>query len=281
MTIERGYGYSPLASSYQEPLPPESRKAWLVAFSAMAVLLFGIWAINVISSGLEIHSNREELNQVRLMESRLRDALVQLNRPGNDVLENYHVEKEHKLLSVYRQHFQNVRSEFTAVLSKDMPTISATSQLDSSVERLVTEAERTLAAAEKREQLRKGGASEKKIREMETQAAASMARMDQYFVGALEILRKIENRHQAERNKLMEAQTGLFKDLYRLAGVSFSIGLVAVWLLMRMRVAQKKERSVSESLSETLVEIKATEEALRQSNERFYLAASATSGVIY
>jgi|GEM_PF-1880271 len=265
----------------REPLPPESRRGWLVVFSALAVLLFGIWAINVISSGLENHSKGEELNQALQMESRLRDALVQLNRPGNDVLESYQVEKERKLLSVYRQQFQEVRSEFAAALSKNAPVLSIISQLDSAVEGLVSEAERTLAAVEKREQLRNRGASEKKIRELETFAGASTARMDRQFAGALGILRTIEKNYQSERNKLMKAQIGLLKNLYRLAGISFSIGLLAVWLLVRVRVGQKRERKASESLSETLVEIKVTEEALRQSNERFHLAASATSGVIY
>ncbi|HXF49700.1 MAG TPA: response regulator [Verrucomicrobiae bacterium] len=264
-----------------EPLPPESRKGWLVVFSALAVLIFGIWAINVISSGLEIHSDREDLNQALQMESRLRDALLQLNRPANDVLENYQVEKERKLLAAYHRHYQNARSEFVAALSNEVPAAVIISQLDSSVTRLLEEAEKTLDAAARRERLRKGGAAERKIREMETLAGASMARMDRYCARALEILRTIEKKHQEERAKLMDAQSGLFKDLYLLAGISFSIGLFAVWLLMRVRVGQKRERSVSESLSQTLAEVKATEEALRQSNERFHLAASATSGVIY
>ncbi|MGH8003559.1 MAG: PAS domain S-box protein, partial [Limisphaerales bacterium] len=204
-----------------------------------------------------------------------------LDRPANDVLENYQVEKERKLLSVYHRHYQNVRSEFATALSVGAPAASTVSQLDSTVGRLLTEAERTLDAAQERERLRRAGAAEKKIREMETLAGASMARMDKHFAAALEILRKIEKKHQQERTKLMDAQTGLFKNLYLLAGISFSIGLLAVWLLMRFRVAQKREQRVSESLSQTLAEVKATEEALQQSNERFHLAASATSGVIY
>ncbi|MGH8004835.1 MAG: hypothetical protein ACRECJ_08945, partial [Limisphaerales bacterium] len=81
MSLEKDYGYSHLLSDYQQPLPPESRKGWLVVFSALAVLFFGIWAINVISSGLEINSDREDLNQALQMESRLRDALLKLDRP--------------------------------------------------------------------------------------------------------------------------------------------------------------------------------------------------------
>ncbi len=264
-----------------DPLPPESRKGWLVVFSALAVLIFGIWAINVVSASLEIHSDREDLNQAIQMENRLRDALLQLNHPANDVLENYQVEKERKLLSAYHRHYQNVRNEYAAALSAEAPAAASVGQLDSIVERFLAEAERILDAAEKRERLKRDRASERKIREMETLAGASMARMNKHFAGALGILRITERRHQQERATLMEAQTGLFKDLYLLTGISFSIGLLAVWLLIRVRVGQKRERNVSESLSQTLAEVKATEEALRQSNERFHLAASATSGVIY
>ncbi|MCI0330904.1 MAG: response regulator [candidate division Zixibacteria bacterium] len=281
MPLEKDYGYTYLISGYQQPLPPESRKGWLVVFSALAVLIFGIWAIDVVSAGLDIHSARENLNQALQMEDRLLDALRNLDRPAHDVLESYQVSKQRKLLTVYRQHFQNIRSEFVAALSMDAPMTLTVSRLDSIVVRLLAEAERTLDAAEMRERLRRAGAGEKKVREMETLAGSSMARMGQHFSGALEILRKIERKHHQERAKLIEAQTGLFKNLYLLAGISFSIGLLAVWLLMRVRIGQKRERGVSESLSRTLAEVKATEEALRQSNERFHLAASATSGVIY
>ncbi|HLG93319.1 MAG TPA: PAS domain S-box protein, partial [candidate division Zixibacteria bacterium] len=101
------------------------------------------------------------------------------------------------------------------------------------------------------------------------------------FLQANEDLQAIEGSLQGKRKELLTLQLGLFKRLYLVTAVALGFGVVVVWLLVRVRANQKRERGVSESLSQTLTEVKVTEEALRQSNERFHLAASATSGVTY
>ncbi|MCI0597251.1 MAG: PAS domain-containing protein, partial [candidate division Zixibacteria bacterium] len=260
----------------RDPLPPESRKGWLIVLAALAVLGFGMMAFGILSNGLQSFTERENLNTALEIESHMRGALLairQMQEQGHGY--------NRPIFQAHRTNYGRFYEQFTPAAKADPLNLPLLQGLDSAVHLFFAHGESLLQLNDRISRGRSQGEPDRKLREFLELKKNHLASTRFSFLKANEGLQAIENNLQGQRKELLTLQLGLFKRLYLVTAVSLVFGIVVVWLLVRVRAGQKRERSVTESLSQTLVEIKAAEEALRQSNERFHLAASATSGVIY
>ena len=265
----------------RDPLPPESRKGWLVFLAAASVLAFGFMAFGILGSGLDSFTGRENLNSVLEMESRMRGSLLSIRRMQERLAESTFTMDSKQTLQAHRVNFQRFHDEFARALAADTQNLRILAQVDSFVQDFFFEEVELLQTVEKINRLRAGIKSVSKLKELAGLKAIRLTAASRAFLRANEGLQEMEENLQFARKGLLALQIRLFKRLYLITTISLLFGIVMVWLLMRVRAAQKREQSVSESLSQTLAEVKATEDALRQSNERFDLAASAASGVTY
>ncbi len=259
-----------------DPLPPESRKGWLIVLAALAVLGFGMMAFGILSDGLQSFTEREGLNTALEIESHMRGALLAIRR-----MQEQGSRFTPQVFQAHRASYWRFYEQFVPAAKADPQNLPLLQGLDSAVQLFFAHGESLLQISDRISRGRSKGGPDRKLHEFSELKKNHLAATRLSFLKANEGLQTIENNLQGQRKELLTLQLGLFKRLYLVTAVSLVFGIFVVWLLVRVRAGQKRERNVSESLSETLVEIKATEEALRQSNERFHLAASATSGVIY
>lgn len=280
MSLDRDYGYSPFFSS-PEPLPPESRKGWLVFLAVAVVVAFGITAFGVLSKGLDSFSQREYLNTVLELQSQMRGELLSIRRLQEEAPGTNLVKDRRQAFYAYRTNFLRFYDEFHRAVRTDSQNLPTLAGVDSAVRAFFIREESILqlddgikrAREQKVAAVRLSGLLELKKNNLDSSRLV--------FLAAQAGLQTIEENLQGRRKDSLDFQISLLKRLYLITATSLFFGVVMVWLLARVRSGQKRERAASEFLAQSLTEVKATEEALRQSNERFHLAASATSGVIY
>lgn len=201
--------------------------AWLTIFAFLG------WSGNLL---MRIQSYWAETNNLHSQQKdlgALSTALQDLNRPGNDVLEHYHV-------AFNRAQFENYSRHFQAALDAVMEWVPGKDKLDPLITNLQEEqaslsalALQVFALAGQREALRMAGASQDSIREKETLAATNMARMDQAFQNGLQFL-LLAKEHVVEQELQMELlQRENFKELYIMLFVALVASGLSVELIRR------------------------------------------------
>ena len=156
--------------------------------AGLLVLAFFVWTFNLLYG---IQGQWAESNDVTAMDKdvhALFDPWRDLSRPGNDVLENYEVDAQARALGRYLQEYRQARGRLDVHERSALDLRSHYRDMDAAAEDVETLARRVLALARERETLRLSGADPVLISAAETEAATTMARMDQAFQSGLETI---------------------------------------------------------------------------------------------
>ena len=197
------------------------------------IILFLGWSGNLL---LNIETIWSEANDLHRLSGNF-DALVEtwrnLNRPGNDVLENYEVDKQRAAFDEYAEKFEaasDVVREWTRGNRVLTPLLDALE-----VERgiITVLAQEIFDFTEQRETLRLSMAPEEEIREKETEAAKRMAVMDQRFQDGLDYILKSNDAVLELEQDLEIQQRDNFKRLYMMLLVALIASALSAQLLRR------------------------------------------------
>jgi len=156
--------------------------AWL------AILGFLVWSGNLLVNIQSMGAETAELHQLSLDLDSLAGAWRDLNRPGNDVLENYEVAQQRDALDLYKQRYDAIHAALLQRVQDDPALLPLIVVLEPTRSTLVDLAEEVLALSEQREALRLAQAPADLISEKETAAASAMARMDQTSQDGLDMI---------------------------------------------------------------------------------------------
>jgi len=155
------------------------------ALAGLLILAFFAWTLNLIFS---VQDRWAESNDVTAMDKdvhALFDPWRNLNRPGNDVLENYEVAVQKRALERYLEEYRQARGRLDTDSHSGLDLGDYFVAMDSAATDMESLARRVLDLAEEREALRSAGAEAARISAAETEAATTMARMDQAFQSGL------------------------------------------------------------------------------------------------
>ncbi|MGD2074395.1 MAG: hypothetical protein PVG38_05670, partial [Gammaproteobacteria bacterium] len=144
--------------------------AWVV------ILGFLVWSANLLLRIQSIGSETAELHELGLHLDSLAGAWRDLNRPGNDVLENYEVDKQRAAFGFYSHRYEAIHDHLQRRLQNDPVLRQFVVDLRPIGGTLVDFAEAIFQLAEEREGLRLAQAQAELISEKETAAATAMAR---------------------------------------------------------------------------------------------------------
>jgi len=201
--------------------------AWLM------IILFLGWSGNLLLNIEALWSEASDLHKLSSNFDSLVETWRNLNRPGNDVLENYEVDKQRAAFEVYAENFE-AASDVVWKLTHGNHTL--TPLLEAlEVERgtVTILAQEIFDLTEQRESLRLSDAPEEAIREKETEAAKRMAIMDQRFQEGLDYILKSNDAVLAYEQTLEVQQRENFKRLYMMLLVALIASALSVQLLRR------------------------------------------------
>lgn len=123
----------------------------------------------------QLGAETAELHQLSLDLDSLAGTWRDLNRPGNDVLENFEVEAQRAALDRYKQRYDAIHASLQQRLQGDNALLPIIISLGPARDTLVDLAEQVLALSGQREALRLAQAQTGLILEKETAAASAMA----------------------------------------------------------------------------------------------------------
>ena len=201
--------------------------AWLV------IIGFLVWSGNLLVKIQSMGTITTELHQQSLELDMLAGAWRDLNRPGNDVLENYEVDEQRNALDSYRQRYDATHAAFYQRVRGDDVLEPLITGLGPIRDTLVGLAEQVLAESEQREALRLAQAQAELILEKETAAASAMARMDQTFQDGLDLILQASAIVVGHERELEELQKGNFQRLYVMLLVTLLLSALSLELIRR------------------------------------------------
>jgi PAS domain S-box-containing protein len=208
--------------------------AWVV------ILGFLVWSANLLLRIQSIGSETAELHELGLHLDSLAGAWRDLNRPGNDVLENYEVDKQRAAFGFYSHRYEAIHDHLQRRLQNDPVLRQFVVDLRPIGGTLVDFAEAIFQLAEEREGLRLAQAQAELISEKETAAATAMARMDQAFQSGLDLILGGSKLAVERERDLEELQRENFRHLYAMLVVTLLASALSVELIrhsMRQREA--------------------------------------------
>ena len=211
---------------------------YLVAWGV--IIGFLLWSGNLLVQIQSIGSTTANLHQLSLQLDSLAGSWRDLNRPGNDVLENYEVEKQRAALGFYMQRFDSIHDTVMGRVRGESPLESLISDLLPFRDNLVNLALEILELSAQRESLRQGQAAAEAISEKETAAAAAMARMDQTFQDGLDLILEASSVVVKHERGLEGQQRDNFQRLYIMLLVTLVASALSLQLIrhvMRQREA--------------------------------------------
>lgn len=201
--------------------------AWLM------IILFLGWSGNLLLNIETIWSEASDLHKLSSDFDTLVETWRDLNRPGNDVLEKYEVDKQREVFDVYAKNFELACD----VVRKRIRGNHALAPFLDSLEReratVTGLAQDIFTFTDQRESLRLSGAPEESIREKETEAANRMAVMDQAFQNGLDHILKSNETVVEYEQGLEVLQRDNFKRLYMMLLVALIASALSVQLLRR------------------------------------------------
>ena len=182
--------------------------AWL------AILGFLVWSGNLLVNIQSMGAETAELHQLSLDLDSLAGAWRDLNRPGNDVLENYEVAQQRDALGLYKQRYDAIHAALLQRVQDDPALLPLIVGLEPTRNILVDLAEQVLDLSGQREALRLTQAQAGLISEKETAAASTMARMDQTSQDGLDMILQASAAVVGHERGLEELQRKNFQRLY-------------------------------------------------------------------
>ena len=210
-------------------------------YVAAWVLIVGflLWSGNLLVKIQSMGSETAELHELGLDLDSLAGAWRDLNRPGNDVLENYEVEKQRDALELYKQGYGDIYAALQQRVQGDKMLEPLIVDLESTRDTLVNLAENVLALSGQRESLRQSQAQVELIMEKETAAAAEMARMDQAFQDGLDVILQAGEIVISRERELEVLQRKNFQRLYVMLLVTLLASALSL-VLIRQSVRQRE-----------------------------------------
>ncbi|MGB5180339.1 MAG: PAS domain-containing sensor histidine kinase [Gammaproteobacteria bacterium] len=180
----------------------------------VVIIGFLVWSGNLLLKIQSMGSETAELHQLRLDLDSLAGAWRDLNRPGNDVLENYAVQEQRAALGHYKQRYDAIHEALQQRVQDDTALAPLIGDLTPARDTLVALAEQVLVLSEQREALRLLQAQAALISEQETAAASAMARMDQTFQDGMDVILQASAAVVGHERGLEELQRKNFQRLY-------------------------------------------------------------------
>ena len=217
--------------------------------AGLLILAFSVWTFNLLFS---IKSNWAESNDVTAMDKdvhALFDPWRDLNRPGNDVLENYEVAAQKRALRRYLQEYRQARSRLDMHGRSQVDLGTYYLGMDTAAEEVETLARRVLELAEERESLRLAAADAALISAAETEAATTMARMDQAFQSGLDVIAGMDQILDQRLLDLDAARRAGVGSLYLIVVVALFSSALSLILLRRTSAQGEALRSGSQRLN--------------------------------
>ena len=227
----------------------KDRHKFAYGIAGLLILAFFVWTFNLLFG---VQSNWAESNDVTAMDKdvhALFDPWRNLNRPGNDVLENYEVAAQKKALGRYLQEYRQARSRLDMHDRAQVDLSAYYRDMDAAAQQAEMLAGRVLELAEERESLRIAGADPTLISAAETEAATTMARMDQAFQSGLDIIAGMD---QVLDQRLLDLDSARRKgvgSLYLIVFVALVSSALSLVLLRRTSAQGEALRSGSERLN--------------------------------
>jgi PAS domain S-box-containing protein len=217
--------------------------------AGLLILAFSVWTFNLLFS---IKSNWAESNDVTALDKdvhALFDPWRNLNRPGNDVLENYEVAAQKRALKRYLQEYRQARSRLDMHGRSQVDLGTYYRGMDTAAEEVETLATRVLELAEERESLRLAAADAALISAAETEAATTMARMDQAFQSGLDVIAGMDQVLDRRLLDLDAARRAGVGSLYLIVVVALFSSALSLILLRRTSAQGEALRSGSQRLN--------------------------------
>ena len=217
--------------------------AWLL------ILAFFAWTVNLL---LNVQSDWAQSNEITRIDQDMRglfDPWRDLNRPGNDVLENYEVESQSKALKRYLAEYSAARAQLEVHRAAKMPMTDFFVGMDEAAATAEALASRVLQLAAEREALRLSGAAPDSIRLVETEAATTMARMDQAFQGGLDLIANMDERLDGRLRELVASRRASIDSLYLILLVALLSLVLSLVLLRRTATQGEALRSSAERIN--------------------------------
>ena len=219
------------------------------ALAGLLILAFFVWTFNLLYG---IQSHWAESNDVTAMDKdvhALFDPWRNLNRPGNDVLEDYEVDAQVKALGRYLQDYREARGRLDMHRQSTLDLGDYYRDMDAAAQQVETLAWRVLDLAAERETLRLQGADPTRISTAETEAATTMARMDQAFQSGLEVISAMDQVLDQRLLDLDAARRAGVGSLYLIVIVALFSSALSLALLRRTWTQGEALRSGSERLN--------------------------------
>jgi len=220
--------------------------AWLV------IIGFLVWSGNLLLKIQSMGSETGDLHQLRLDLDSLAGAWRDLNRPGNDVLENYEVQEQQAAFGLYKQRYDAIHATLQQRVQGDDVLTPLISDLVPARDTLVALAEQVLDLSEQREALRLLQAQAGLILEKETAAASTMARMDQTFQDGLDVILQASAAVVGQERGLEALQRKNFQRLYIMLLVTLLASALSLELF-RHSVRQREALRDSAARINTIV----------------------------
>jgi len=179
------------------------------------------------------------LHQLGLDLDSLAGAWRDLNRPGNDVLENYEVEEQREALGLYQQRYDTIHAALQQSVQDDSALAPLIFSLEPLRDTVVDLAKQVLVLSGQREALRQAQAQPESISEKETAAASTMARMDQTFQDGLDVILQASAAVVGHERGLEALQRKNFQRLYIMLLVTLLASALSL-VLTRHSVRQRE-----------------------------------------
>jgi len=217
--------------------------AWLL------ILAFSVWTINLLFNVQNDWAQSNEITRVDQDVHGLLDPWRNLNRPGNDVLENYEVDAQNQALERYLGEYSEVRVRLEAHRATHVLMSDFLAGMDEAAAAAEALASRVLQLATEREGLRLADAAPDSIRLMETEAATTMARMDQVFQGGLDLIVKMDESLDRRLLDLDASRRASIGSLYLIVVVALLSLALSLLLLRRTATQGQALRSGAERIN--------------------------------
>jgi PAS domain S-box-containing protein len=225
--------------------------AWLV------IIGFLVWSGNLLLQIQSLGSETGQLHELNLHLDSLAGAWRDLNRPGNDVLENYEVSEQRAAFAFYEQRYAAVRDEVRREVEGDSRLAPLIAGLEPILASLVGHAEMIFDLCTQREALRLAQAQAELISEKETAAATAMAHMDQTFQTGLDVILQANSIVVTTERGLEELQRANFQRLYVMLLVTLLLSALSLELIrqsMRQREALRDSAARTNTIVDNVVD---------------------------
>jgi PAS domain S-box-containing protein len=220
--------------------------AWVV------IIGFLVWSGNLLVQIQSMGSETADLHQLGIHLDSLAGAWLDMNRPGNDVLENYEVEEQRALFGLYKRHYVSIQDTVQQQLQGDNMLVLLINGLQPVRDTFVDLAGQVFNLAEQREALRLAQAQAALISEKETAAAIAMAHMDQTFRNGLEMILQARTVVIEQERGLEGLQRVSFQRLYIMLLVTLLLSALSL-VLMRQSMRQREALRDSAARINTIV----------------------------